>query len=548
MKALRSLSFEARRHLDVVRDDPDESAARASLAALAVLGETAAIPRLARLLWPASAQRHHGARRGALVLGRIAETLTTLVLATEASELLALDRALRSELGPGDGSAIRTLQSLVATVGVASARPVLFGVAASHANGHVREAAVRALREETSGAELPFLLVRLDDWIPEIHRLAVAAVHERMGAPLASAFVAALPLLAQLDRRKRAHHTQLGRWIRGFLVGPHGRDGLLAGAVHPSRAVRREVAALLFSSSDRAEEAAALFVGDPDPVVRTLLVRAAVTNEALRRPILPAMLGDRAPRVRALALELAARTDERGAAPSLERALVDPAECVREVAQLHLARLGPPRDFQGFYRSFLQSPGSRSALLLRAALSALAAFRVSSDAALLRPLVEHPKTAVATAALRGLAALDPRAAHGLALGLLSDPRPAMARAAAGVLRGALGADDAASLLRSAELAPTPLGQRRAVELLRFLTPWQRLPHLLRAAALPAPGARAAALRELEHATRAFASWPYGPTDEERSRCNESFEATLPHLHGDLPRRLARLLSLPEPRP
>jgi hypothetical protein len=42
---------------------------------------------------------------------------------------------------------------------------VFLGLTASHRNGHVRAAAVRALGLETSSLVIPFCLLRLSDWV-----------------------------------------------------------------------------------------------------------------------------------------------------------------------------------------------------------------------------------------------------------------------------------------------------------------------------------------------------------------------------------------------
>src|SRR6266513_1570218 len=48
----------------------------------------------------------------------------------------------------------------------------LLGIASCHTNGHVREAAVRELGKTETGTELPFLLIRANDWVPEIRSSA----------------------------------------------------------------------------------------------------------------------------------------------------------------------------------------------------------------------------------------------------------------------------------------------------------------------------------------------------------------------------------------
>ena len=48
----------------------------------------------------------------------------------------------------------------------------LLGLASFHFNGHVREAAVSELALRTDATELPFLLIRLNDWVPQVRELA----------------------------------------------------------------------------------------------------------------------------------------------------------------------------------------------------------------------------------------------------------------------------------------------------------------------------------------------------------------------------------------
>lgn len=45
------------------------------------------------------------------------------------------------------------------------------GIATCHRSGFIREKAVVTLAECHSGTELPFLLVRLNDWIPQVRRI-----------------------------------------------------------------------------------------------------------------------------------------------------------------------------------------------------------------------------------------------------------------------------------------------------------------------------------------------------------------------------------------
>src|SRR6185312_3917797 len=91
-------------------------------------------------------------------------------------DLLEFDRRVRDRvrmsasgwthwatLKAGDLSVFRGAEATAAAV---------IGAASFHASGHVREAAVRLLDEVETGAELRFLLIRLNDWVPAVRSAA----------------------------------------------------------------------------------------------------------------------------------------------------------------------------------------------------------------------------------------------------------------------------------------------------------------------------------------------------------------------------------------
>jgi hypothetical protein len=54
------------------------------------------------------------------------------------------------------------------------------GVASMHYSGYVRDAALRRLSDTQDGSELPFLLLRLNDWVEEVRQTALALVRLRV--------------------------------------------------------------------------------------------------------------------------------------------------------------------------------------------------------------------------------------------------------------------------------------------------------------------------------------------------------------------------------
>lgn len=69
------------------------------------------------------------------------------------------------------------------------------GIASFHRNGYVREAATMRLAGGNDGDELPFLLIRLSDWVPQVRSVAEDAVEQRITPEYLPHFVDSVVLL-----------------------------------------------------------------------------------------------------------------------------------------------------------------------------------------------------------------------------------------------------------------------------------------------------------------------------------------------------------------
>ncbi|MBW3625223.1 MAG: hypothetical protein KY468_17635, partial [Armatimonadetes bacterium] len=115
----------------------------------------------------------------------------------------------------------------------------LLGAASGHRSGHVREAALRLLAEVHDGSELPFLLVRLNDWVGPIRRAAREAVEERLNVRYAPHLVRNLELVFRIRDWQRASCVPYAERAADILKSPEGREWLIRGLDSRDRAVRR---------------------------------------------------------------------------------------------------------------------------------------------------------------------------------------------------------------------------------------------------------------------------------------------------------------------
>ena len=79
--------------------------------------------------------------------------------------------------------------------GMGPAGVSVLGIASCHGSGYVREAAIRKLGECKTGAELPFLLMRLNDWVGRVRGVARELVERRIEPGYVGYFLEWLPLV-----------------------------------------------------------------------------------------------------------------------------------------------------------------------------------------------------------------------------------------------------------------------------------------------------------------------------------------------------------------
>jgi len=87
-------------------------------------------------------------------------------------------------------------------------------------SGHSRQEAVEALGKLRAPAALPGLLARVNDWVPQVRRVAGIAVRGFLTDDRLEAWPAALQALADVLRGRRADHGPLLATIADFLVAP----------------------------------------------------------------------------------------------------------------------------------------------------------------------------------------------------------------------------------------------------------------------------------------------------------------------------------------
>lgn len=271
-----------------------------------------------------------------------------------------------------------------------------------HWSGYVREAATRLLATRKDGGELPFLLLRVNDWVPEVQRLAEAAVRERVHPSCAAHFVRCIGLVAELRVMRRNSLSGLADDIEALLAGEASRGAMLEALESQSMDVRRAAARVAVRSGDRAFLRRA--IASRDPVVARIGARTALeawsTDEV--RELLP-VLRRGGPALRWLAVAAACDKLPREAEPLLREALFDSSGAVRELGRYRWEKIGlAPMDFPALYLQAISAAENGPSRSLAVAMRGLAETTTGHDGALFERHLHHLSAAVRTAAVLGL--------------------------------------------------------------------------------------------------------------------------------------------------
>lgn len=468
-----------------------------------------------------------------------ARAITTLVSRARKAELAALDEAVRRSWpwrtneyshGPGDVDALPVDGDHPAA---------LLGVISFHADGRVRETAVQRLAALRGGDELPFLLLRVNDWVEPVRKLASDAVEQRLQPVYARWFVDCLPLVARLSGQGRVDHSALVAGIQSFLCSSTAEDALRAGWTHADREVRREA----FRLSARGEHPAwkqllATALVDQDILVRLWAAREVPLRlrGAERDHMLSRMRHDPHLALRTVALDTYLTHHPDRAIEELDRALLDASASVRHLARFHLKKRTGKDDFAEVYRTRLHGADG---VALRVAIAGLGETGTRADAVLLEPFVTNPRSKIARVALRALHQLDPDLGREVALATLGDARPVVSRLACSLIAGRVYSMDEPQLWAQVERSPHLHARQAALALIVFLPRWQSLPRLLMALNLDEP-----ALREQAHTLLAqwlhrydFARYaPAPPSQDELARLSRVLEVRPLALGAELAAR------------
>jgi len=356
------------------------------------------------------------------------------------------------------------------------------GFATLHGNGWVREAAVTRIDELRSSRAIPFLLLRVGDWVASIAERARTAFERHIVVDESDELLAHIPLLLRVTARRRRDTSELREQVFTVLR-EHSALEELAKARQSHDPMLRRVAFRLSVEGTRVDRLALLTeaVYNPDTAIR---LEAIVQARSLDRDgllgIVAAFLADPFPKVRHHALVLAIECLGQDAHPFILSALVDENRILRATARHAARERALVSDFVTYYRERATVPDSPRRVA--AAVRGLAEVGTTDDVLIVVQYLASDQQRVRAAAVYATAHLDESTALEQLPKMLGDPAAPVTRAVRDSLRPLverLGATKIALLL---EDVVTKHGRRDAFHLAMSLGKWDALPLIIECAA------------------------------------------------------------------
>lgn len=445
--------------LDALQTAKSESRQVAAINYIGDLAEWAALPFL--LGWI-----HH---ENSLVRSAAADAAAALMRTLTPEKIISLELLVRASWARFNSHGALPRATTLSALLLASLDP----------NGRIRELSLRKLQEVSDLAVLPYMLLRLNDWVPVVRRLAHDWFARHSAALPAAALLGVIPVIAALmDRSQAAASGPVAAILERLRATKNTPDLIAAIPSAKGRTLRfifdqlRAYGALADGAVQQA------LVSNSDPFIGMLCLDGVLKgNTPISRAVLDIAAVAKSAMLRAKALQIWQSRQMEGLDEMIERGILDESPFIRLFARYWLKQMKPGIDFCRIYMAAIPGAGHRKTA------AAIMGFHECGgrwEPAEYNNWLQSPHVIERRAALRCYVANWPDAAQPLVQQLAVDGSdPSLRELAFRIIkkkRGWLPLDEIVSLLFTNPEVPI---RKKALGLLRRQEKWRQLPVLLR---------------------------------------------------------------------
>lgn len=160
-----------------------------------------------------------------------AKILNSIMCTLNSSQLIKVDKIFRSR-----GSYTwdynwnkKKPKELLHPLMTVEEKMTILGLSSFHTNGYFREKAIRKLSQMNTGFEIPYLLIRINDWVGEVRNVSKENLLRYLEPENAVSFVNSLPLVFRLEDCLRGEHNDILNAVVSMLSSPECSSKLING-------------------------------------------------------------------------------------------------------------------------------------------------------------------------------------------------------------------------------------------------------------------------------------------------------------------------------
>lgn len=297
---------------------------------------------------------------------------------------------------------------------------------AEHWNGFKRENAVRRLGMLGNPVAIPKLIVRVNDWVPQVREVARKSLLKLMTPKNAKAFAESLPDLFHLKTCGRDNHTRFIADVLEYLLKDENAESIREVAFSLEPKVARIAVRLCFDHSllDR-DELVIKCLSHSDILVRNIAsdhlreISGKTLNDllkiAIKDPFMP---------IRREAFQIYLKNSPEQGEVIANTFLFDRHISIRELAITYLLRKGG--DVRAIYSSVISS-ASESILRTKFAILGLAYLGAKEEIPSISQLLTNKSPGIRKSAIQALEKLMGDESKTLLVTALDDPSPSVAK-------------------------------------------------------------------------------------------------------------------------
>lgn len=278
------------------------------------------------------------------------------------------------------------------------------GILSFHRNGFIRERAIQKLGKSNSDQAIPFLLIRLNDWVDRVRSIALHVIKSMLNSTHISGFIASIYLVNHLIQYRRTDCNWLYHEIFHFLT--QTEEHILTESLYSKdKSVRRFSLDLCLQSTRLNKEILLQsLLSHKDPIMRlkaSKYIRNTLDNQ-VQIKWLPLLLRDPFMPVRREGFTIWYDQSSTITEEDLKVGLLDPHPSIRELSRFY-AKKYTQMDLPTLYRTELANTDSP---YLATTIIGLGETGEKSDCLLIEPYLQHHNLTIRKNTWKALSYLD----------------------------------------------------------------------------------------------------------------------------------------------